>query len=73
MKNYVKSKLVRKVNGIGNSYTLNYDEFCVTNDDTHEIWQRNGENMRDFKRWYAACDFSSTSKLTGTYPHYNYR
>jgi hypothetical protein len=45
-----KCELVRKIKGIGNAYALDRDEFVVTNDDTHEIWRRNNESMRQFKK-----------------------
>jgi hypothetical protein len=66
-----KCILVRKIKGIGNAYILNNDEFVITNDDTHEIWQRNNENMRDFKAWYS--QFCDESKMTGSYPKYDVR
>ena len=74
MANYVKSELARKVRGIGNSYALRHDEFCITNDDTHEIWKRNGQNMHEFKTWYLSINSSDIEcKLTGSYPYYDYR
>jgi hypothetical protein len=63
--------LVRKIKGIGNSYTLANNEFVVSFDDTHEIWQRNNESMRVFKNWYA--QFCFESKMTGSYPKYDVR
>lgn len=66
-----KCELVRKVKGIGNYADAGRGEFVVTNDDTHEIWKRNGESMRVFKSWYA--QFCGESKMTGSYPRYDVR
>jgi hypothetical protein len=66
-----KCELVRKIKGIGNAYALDRDEFVVTNDDTHEIWRRNNESMRQFKKWYA--QFCFETKMTGSFPTYDIR
>jgi len=69
---YTKCELIRKIKGIGNIYYLNDDEFVITNDDTHEIWKRNGENLNNFKQWYLSVS-TDDSKLTGSFPKYDMR
>lgn len=67
-----KCELVRKVKGYGNNCERSHGEFIVTNDDTHEVWKRNGESMLKFKSWYKSFS-NPESKITGSYPKYDMR
>jgi hypothetical protein len=66
---YIKCELVKKVKGVGNSIHSGRGEFVLTNDDTHEVWKRNGESMRKFKSWYQSIE-NNGNKITGSYPRY---
>jgi ABC-type tungstate transport system permease subunit len=69
---YIKCELVKKIKGIGNHVNASRGEFVLTNDDTHEIWKRNGESMKKFKNWYQSIE-KTENKITGSYPKYDLR
>lgn len=69
---YSKCDLVRKVRGCGNHADYKRGEFLVLNDDTWEVWKRNGSSLMEFKNWYKTTSNAPFSKFTGTYPRYEF-
>jgi hypothetical protein len=72
MSKYSKCDLVRTVKGTGNSVERNRGEFIVLNDDTWEVWKRNGASMTEFKQWYKSVSNAPIAKFIGSYPRYTF-
>lgn len=69
---YSKCELVRKVSGSGNYADYKRGEFLVLNDDTWEVWKRNGSSLMEFKNWYKSISNAPGSKFIGCYPRYKF-
>ncbi len=73
MSKYSKCDLVREVKGCGNHVYCGRGEFLVLNDDTWEVWKRNGSSLMEFKNWYKSVSDAPIAKFTGSYPRYTFR